>query len=126
MNQCPKKTNVIQLSLDGVQESRSTSVSNDVYSISFDNCKSVFPVRIIRPINRHKYNEKFHLNEVLSDIYENNLKISDIIGDKPKRSFFRCAKGHNSTNACEYCESPAVHKKDKKAIDLVKKICLTT
>lgn len=120
MNKCPRHTNEIQLSLDGVQESKSSNVSIDVYSISFKGCKSVFPIRLIRPVNKYKVDELAQLEKVLKDINDNSLVITDIIADNLKRAFLRRAKIHSATFGCEYCESAAIQKKDPKAINLIK------
>lgn len=99
---------MLQLSLDGVQESRSSSVSIDVYSISFHNCSKVYPIRLIRPTNRYKYDEQNQILAVIKDILGNSCIITAGIFDNPKRSIVRCALCHSSTYACEYCESKAV------------------
>ena len=118
---CPTRSNHINLSLDGVQESRSTNISTDIYSFTFKNCQKVYPLKMIRPINKYKTDDRRHLQEVLQDINENDLIIDDIIGDKPKRSFMKEAMNQNSKFACEYCESPAVHVIDEKKIEEIKK-----
>lgn len=48
------------------------------------------------------------------------MTIEDIVGDNPKRSFFRDALNHASTFACEYCESAAVQRKDNKQIAIIR------
>lgn len=65
-------------------------------------------MRLIRPVNRYKYDEQEQILLVLNDINDNNCKISDVVCDNPKRSKFRCALCHNATYACEYCEAMAV------------------
>ena len=109
LNQCPNFSNEVNLSLDGVQESKSSTVSTDVYSCTFKNCKTVFPLRLIRPINRYKYDGQYHLKEVLQDLMANATRLHNMICDNPKRCFLRHALGHMAMFGCEYCESPAVH-----------------
>ena len=109
------------MSLDGVQEARSTSVSTDVYSVAFENCRTVFPLRLIRPVNRYKFDGKFQLQQVLNDLESNSIKISDIVADNPKRSFLKDAKCFNATYGCEYCEAPAIQIKNIKEIEKIKK-----
>ena len=116
LNQCPNFTNEVNLSLDGVQESKSSNVSNDIYSLTFKGCQKVFPIRLIRPVNRHKIDNQYHFNEVLEDLALNDTIINNMICDKPKRSNICMTLNQNATFACEYCESPAVH------IDNVKEI----
>lgn len=84
--------NEINLSLDGVQESKSSNVSIDIYSLTFKDCQTVFPIRLIRPVNNYKPDNLYHLQEVLNDINLNSLKINSIICDNPKRSFYK--NGH--------------------------------
>ena len=106
---CPNSNcKEVQLSLDGVQESKSSSVTTDAFCISFPTCSKVYPLRLIRPNNRYKYDEQKEIYEVISDILKNSCTICDIVSDNPKRSVFRCALCHSSTYACEYCEAKAV------------------
>ena len=58
----------IQLSLDGVQESKSSGITVDTYSINFKDCRNVYPLKCIKPFNRFKFNEQKTLSEVLHDI----------------------------------------------------------
>lgn len=96
------------MSLDGVQESRSTSVSLDVYSVKYDKCKAIYPLRIIRPLDKYNLPFRPQLQEVLNDIQENDHTISDFVGDNPKRSNMREAKCFSSLYPCEYCTCRAV------------------
>lgn len=108
-SKCPKDHgNEIQLSLDGVQESKSSSQSVDIFSVSFKNCHKVYPLRIIRPINKYKYDEQAQIKNVILDISACTCIISETILDNPKRATMRCALGHAATYACEYCEAQAV------------------
>ena len=101
-------TPIIQLSLDGVQESRSSLNSLDIYSIKFNHCRNIFPIRIIRPCQKFKFDEQFELEQVLSDINSNNLTIDCGVFDAMKRSTVLCIKGHSAKFPCQYCESSAV------------------
>lgn len=97
----------IQLSLDGVQEAKSSSSTTDAYSVQFINCRNVYPLFLIKPFNREKYNEQDILKTVFKDINSNNhIILDDVICDNPKRSIVRNALCHSSRYACEYCESP--------------------
>lgn len=109
LNPCPQKCNEINLSLDGVQESCSSTISTDIYSVAFKNCQCVFPIRLIRPVNKYRVDNEHFLREVLADLALNSTKLNNIIGDSPKRSFLRFCMGFNSYFGCEYCESPAVY-----------------
>ena len=106
---CPKFNPVLDMSLDGVQEAKSTSVSADIYSVSFQNCRSVYPIRIIRPMNKYKINEQEQIKAVIEDITLSGCILKTAVGDNPKRSDLRCALGHGSSYACEYCVSKAIY-----------------
>ena len=121
LNLCPTRSNEINLSLDGVQESRSTNISTDVYSMTFKNCKKVYPFKLIRPINKFKTDDRRHFQDVLEDININSLTINNLIGDKPKRCFFKDIMNQNSTYACEYCESPAIQVRNTQKIEDIQK-----
>ena len=112
MQTCPSFQPVVDLSLDGVQESKSSALSADIYSVSFHGCRTVYPLKIIRPINKYKVDEQLHLAQVVNDIRNNNCELSSAIFDNPKRSMARCALCSSASFACEYCESRAVYIKD--------------
>ena len=80
-NCCPaqKKDNSIKLSLDGVSESRSTNISLDVYSIKLNECQTVYPLRIIRPLCKLSVNQVEHFEKVLTDIDHNQCKLTHVI-----------------------------------------------
>lgn len=106
---CPKdNSSKLQLSLDGIQESKSSSISTDVFCISFQDCKQVYPLRLIRPCNKYKYDEQEEIRKVIDDINTNNCELTDCVLDKPKRSDVKCTLNHNATYPCEYCEAGAV------------------
>lgn len=104
---CKCFNTTLDLSLDGVQESKSSSLSADVFSVSFKNCRTVYPVRIIRPINKFKVDEQVQIKAVVDDINNNNCCIHCAVFDNPKRSDVRCALSHGASYACEYCEAKA-------------------
>ena len=101
---CSEFHPILDLSVDGIQECKSSSLSADVYSVSFHGCRTVYPVMIIRPINKYKLNQQPYLKRVINDINDNDCLLHRAIGDNPKRSFFRCALGCGSYFGCEYCE----------------------
>ena len=120
----------IQLSLDGVSESKSTNVTMDVFSIKFEGCGVVYPLRIVRPLKKNAVNVNEQLRLVLYDINDNDLKISQFIADNPKRSSVKQCLCFSSWYPCEYCFSkgskvvtnnPDFAKK-KKALELQIKI----
>lgn len=96
--------NLVQLSCDGVHESRSSNVSIDVYSISMKNCKNIYPHKLVRPLN-YKVDHQQQLGEILQDISANGLRISQFVADSLKRCVAKNVKGHSSWFPCEYCYS---------------------
>ena len=117
----------VQLSLDGVMESNSSFNSLDVYSIKYNHCRNVYPVRIIKPCDRYKYEEQEQLRKVLKDLNENNIIIDCCVFDNPKRSMAKCVKCHSARFPCEYCESCAfshVETKKRKKTEIMKKFDL--
>ena len=113
---CPdheKHPPIVQLSLDGILESKSSSNSLDCYSVKFNHCRNIYPIRIIKPCERYKYDEEEELRKVLLDLNSNNVIIDCAILDNPKRLFIRCAKCFSAKYPCEYCKSCAVTHLDK-------------
>ena len=89
-------------------ESKSSLASLDTYSVKFDQCRNIYPIRIVRPCERFKYDEQLELGNVLDDINENEIEIECAVCDNPKRCTLTCTKTHSAKNACEYCENCAV------------------
>ena len=113
----------IQLSLDGVLESKSSFNSLDTYSIKFHNCRNIYPVRIIKPCEKYRYDVQEQLRYVLQDINDNNLIIECAVFDNPKRSDVRCAKCASAKFGCEYCVNCAISFVDsnRKSLTLLRK-----
>ena len=101
-------SHVMQLSLDGILESKSSLNSIDTYSVKFSNCRNIYPIRLIRPCEKYKYDEQVELKSVLSDINSNGITIECGVFDAIKRSTVLCIKGHSAKFPCQYCESCAV------------------
>lgn len=91
------------LSLDGVSESKSSTVSLDVYSIKFKGCKDIYPIKIIRPLNKAYIDEIKQLSSVISALIASQLIIQALIADNPKRAFIRNSLQHSGRHSCEYC-----------------------
>lgn len=111
---------MIQLSLDGVAETKSTAVSMDVYSIKFNGCRDVFPIKIIRPICKNQLDLQEQFSLVLNSLTSFNLIIQALVGDNPKRSFFRNSMQHSARHGCEYCFKSGVSFKATFEIDCAK------
>lgn len=119
---CPSCPNArdMQLSLDGVSESKSTSISLDVYSMKFDGCKTIYPLRIIRLLKKTRFDHAQQLNYVINDLHDNGCQIKQFVGDNPKRSNVKQVLGHSSWFPCEYCFSKGT-KLVTNTADIVKK-----
>ena len=91
----------VQLSCDGVSETKSTLTSLDVYSIRFIHCRNVYPLYLIRPLNQ--YPPRDFLKEIITELHACNLTINSFLGDNPKRSIARHCLSHSSSFPCEYC-----------------------
>ena len=106
---CPRYNQepTLMLSLDGVSESKSTSVSLDVYSCNVKNCRNIYPLRIVRPVNKFKVDNVSQFENVLNDLKTNHCELIDFVADNPKRATVREATQHGSYYACEYCSAKA-------------------
>ena len=106
----------MQASLDGVSETKSTSVSMDVYSVKMKNCKAIYPIRIIRPLGKYRgLDNQEQLRIFLDDVTSQNKHICQFLGDNQKRSTVLNSLGHASWHPCEYCFARGVPLKTKTA-----------
>ena len=114
LKNCPSEEAIVdgnieaQLSCDGVSECKSNSVTLDVYSIRIMGCQQVYPLRIIRPLDKTFNSHEDHLKTVLADLLAVYFKIKQYIGDNPKRALARLCLNHASLYPCEYCFSKGV------------------
>ena len=84
-------------------EALSNTVSLSVFSIKFDHCQKIYPLRLIRPVKKKTVDFQKQLYLVLYDLRVNNCIISQFIGDNPIRSMARLCLSHSSWFPCEYC-----------------------
>ena len=112
---CPSHEEVptVQFSLDGIQESKSSNTSIDIYCLKFNKCRNVYPIKLIRPNEKYKYNEQEEFANFIEDINNSEIIIDTGVMDNPKRSVARMAKSSSGTCACEYCEASAVSFKNR-------------
>ena len=89
-------------------ESKSTSVSLDVYSLQFKGCKDIFPIKIVRPLKKQHLDHQLLLASVLDEVITNQLKIGAMVADNPKRAFLRNSLQFCARHGCEYCFQPGV------------------
>lgn len=116
--------NRIMLSMDGVSESKSTTISLDVYSLKFEGCRDIYPLKIIRPLQKGFVNFHEQFISVLNAVIAAELVIQALIADNPKRAFLRYSLQHSAKCACEYCFESGISCKDANAdtVQIVQKI----
>lgn len=107
-SKCPNSNSTVQLSNNGVSECLSNQNSLDVYSLRFNNCRNIYPTQIIRPIGKHRVDQRKYLEDFLADVCINHCHIHSFIGDNAKRSIGRGSKSHAGYYPCEYCESRGI------------------
>ena len=100
------------LSVDGVSETKSTTTSLDVYSLKFIGCRDIYPIAIVRPLQKNSVNHETQFNAVLLTVLNADLVLKALIGDNPKRAFLRYALQHSARCACEYCFESGISLKD--------------
>ena len=110
---CPRSTAPAQekevvISGDGVSETKSTSVSLDVHTLKFKQCRTIYPLRVVRPLNKFPVDHRKQMEKVLLDLHSNNCIIRTFIGDNPIRSRLREALSHSSYFPCEYCDCKGI------------------
>lgn len=125
-DKCGKEEKQIYMSLDGVSESKSTSVSMDVFSTKFKNCRTIYPNRIVRPLGKVRLSNSEQFKFVLRDIKSMELEVEKFVGDNPKRSTLKGSLNHSAYYPCEYCwgkgvqwntaKSEALRKQEEKKI----------
>ena len=98
----------IQISCDGMSESKSSNISLDVYSSKFLYCKSIFPHKIVRPLRKYPIDNLVQFSEFLDDLTENDMRIKQYIADNLKRATGKNCLNHAASFPCEYCFSRAV------------------
>lgn len=65
----------------------------------------MYPILLIRPLNKFKLDTEDYLDDFLSDVCSNNCTIEAFVGDNPKRSDCKKCKCFSSYHPCEYCEA---------------------
>ena len=105
---CPKFDKNMVISVDGVSEAKSNSVSIDVYSSKFRGCRYVYPHRIVRPLKKGYVDNKEQLRKFIQDIDENSAHIDNLVADNPKRSDCKDCLCHSAMFPCEYCFAKGV------------------
>lgn len=106
--QCKREGNDLHISVDGMSESKSTSVSIDVYSSRFTSCKMICPHRLVRPLSKYKIDHKEQFVKFLKDISASEALIKSYLADNPKRSIGRDCLCFSALYPCEYCYGKGV------------------
>lgn len=127
---CPSFTErKIQLSCDGMSESRSSSVSVDVYSLKMKNCQCIYPHKLVRPLGKNVIDHRKQLKDVVCDILANDLRIMQFIADNLKRAIAKECKNHAAWYPCEYCYAKGIkidlnenNNARKKILDQIKSV----
>ena len=102
-SRCPNAGDQLQISCDGVSESKSTSVSLDVYSARATDCQVPYPFCLVRPnVKLCGVDNRSKLHDFIVDIGQEG-RIVQFIGDNPKRAIARDSLSHSSYYPCEYC-----------------------
>ena len=91
-----------------MSEAKSSSVSLDIYSSCIQNCKNIYPHKLVRPLGKFKLDHKSILKDVVDDILVNNFRITQYIADNPKRATAKGCLCHSSWHPCEYCYARGV------------------
>lgn len=102
----------VNFSCDGVADSKSSTVSMDIFSISFPECSRVYPLTTIRPSKKNAVDFQSELRIVLEDLKQQYIKILNALADNPMRSNLRNCKNHSAYFSCEYCRSSAEYYQD--------------
>ena len=108
-----KQLRRIDVSLDGVPESKSGNVSLDILSIRFpDLCRQVHTLAVSRP---EKKTDRFEVNKptlmkllgpFLKDLGRAGMRVRLFIADAPQRCKLRGQKQFNGRYSCDYCFCP--------------------
>ena len=120
---CPTKSSTVQMSYDGVGENKSTTVSLDVFTVSFDGCRIVFPKTLYRSLLTNDTSEDERIQPILTDLTENECTLRQVVADNPKRAILRKCLSHSSFFPCEYCYLEGTSFKDTSYKKKWKDIC---
>ena len=91
-----------------MSETKSTSVSLDVFSTRMTNCQVVYPHRIIRPLKKFRVDHHEQLAIFVHDILLNSGNIDQYVADNLKRAESKGTLCHSAAFPCEYCFSKGV------------------
>ena len=97
----------VVISVDGVNETNSSSRSLEIVSVMFPGCKEVFPCLIHRPEPHQKkklrHYFEVYLEGLLEDIVSCSTTIKKAVLDAPERAACRKQKQHGGYFSCDMC-----------------------
>ena len=77
------------------------------------NCRNIYPLKIIRPLNKFPVPFKPQLHSILEDLFRNDSVLDQFIGDNPKRALLKEVLNHASLFGCDYCFGKAIQYAEK-------------
>ncbi len=102
----------MDLSLDGIPESKSSGLSTDILSVRFVGCRQVYTVAILQPARKAmQLADSIILERLLAEFPSTGLRLRRVIADAPKRASLQGMKQHSATYSCPYCTARKVDKK---------------
>jgi hypothetical protein len=93
----------VHLAIDGISESKSTSISLVVFAIRFLDCRNVYPIAITRPSHGYKFDREKTLEMVIKDLNDNGITVIKCIADTPERKKLKKLKAMNGFHGCDIC-----------------------
>ena len=97
----------VKISIDGVNETKSTSRSLEIISIQFSNCQQVYPCLISRPEvfqkKRMKPSFEVYVSSLLDELEQLEIQVEKVILDAPERAAARKQKQHGGYYSCDWC-----------------------
>ena len=112
---CPNFQKNIQISVDGISEAKSNTVSLDVYSSKFRGCRYIYPHRLVRPLKKEYVDNHEEFKKFILDICENDTHIDTLVADNLKRAVLKQCLNHAALYPCEYCFAKGVKFSEKKS-----------
>lgn len=100
---CKETEKSLQISCDGMSESKSTAISLDVYSARMHHCRVIYPFRIVRPLHKGLVDNQHQFSLFVNEIVQNNWNIKAFVADNLKRCIGKNVLSHSSLHPCEYC-----------------------
>lgn len=95
------------MSIDGVNETKSSNRSLEIVSVMFDKCREVYPCLIFRPESNQKKDMKAEIEAYISifldKLAQEDLKLLKVVLDAPERASLRKQKLYGGYFSCDIC-----------------------